>query len=98
MPTKYTVTLSSSPSNEGTVSGGGQVEKGKTATIKATPASGYKFVKWSDNNTSATRTITVNSSINIVATFEQNSSIDLGSGGGTGGNEEDCNYAGLNEG
>ena len=76
--TKYTVTLSASPSNAGTVSGGGQVEAGKTATIKATPASGYKFVKWSDNTTSAQRTITVNSNMNLVATFELNSSTGEG--------------------
>lgn len=87
-PTKYSVTLSASPSNGGTVSGGGEVEKGKTATIKATPASGYKFVKWSDNNTSATRTITVSSNMNLVATFELNSSTGEGGGGGTD-NEDD---------
>lgn len=87
--TNYTVSLSASPSNGGTVSGGGQVEKGKTATIKATPASGYQFVKWSDNNTSATRTITVNSNLTFVATFELNSSSGEGGGGGTTGNEDD---------
>lgn len=43
----------------GTVSGAGTYEVGTSATIKATPNAGYKFVKWSDGNTSAERAITI---------------------------------------
>lgn len=44
---------------EGTVGGAGTYEVGTNATITATPASGYKFVKWSDGNANASRTVTV---------------------------------------
>lgn len=47
----------------GTVTGQGTYNFGTTFTIKAIPNSGYKFVKWSDGNTSETRTFTVNNSL-----------------------------------
>lgn len=55
--------VSVSKSGEGTVTGAGTYHYGKTYTITATPASGWKFVKWSDGNTSASRTFTVNKSL-----------------------------------
>lgn len=62
-PSTYTISLSSNNTNYGTVSGGGTWDVSTTAfskTITATPKSGYKFVKWSDGNTSASRSITIN--------------------------------------
>lgn len=53
-----TYKISLSASGGGTVSGAGTYDVGTSAMIKATPNAGYKFVKWSDGNTSATRTIT----------------------------------------
>ncbi len=38
-------------------------------TIEATPASAYKFVRWSDGNTDNPRTMTVTSDINLTAEF-----------------------------
>lgn len=60
--TPPTYVLSLSASTGGTVSGGGTYEVGSTATIKATPNTGYRFVKWSDGNTNAERQITITSS------------------------------------
>ncbi len=59
-PPTYVISLSASTG--GTVSGGGTYEVGSTATIKATPNTGYRFVKWSDGNTNAERQITITSS------------------------------------
>ncbi len=53
----------------GTVSGGGVVADGSSVTITATPADGYKFVKWSNGLTTATATITVASDTTLVAEF-----------------------------
>lgn len=55
----------------GTVSGGGTYEKGTKVTIKATPNDGYRFVSWSDGNTNASRSITVNAKRTLTATFEK---------------------------
>ena len=68
--TGYTLTVVSANSTMGTVSGGGTYQAGATATIKAIPNSGYEFVSWNDGNTSATRTITVNSSATYIASFQ----------------------------
>ncbi len=64
----YTITVKTS--GGGTATGGGNYESGATATLKATPNSGYRFVKWSDGNTSATRTITVTKDVTYTAIFE----------------------------
>jgi len=64
----YTITLSATTG--GSVSGGGTYHAGSTATIVATPDSGYRFVQWSDGDTNATRNIVVNSDITLTATFE----------------------------
>ena len=65
----YTITVTAGTG--GTVSGGGSYTYGSTATLKATPNTGYKFVKWSDGNTSATRTVTVTGTATYTATFEK---------------------------
>lgn len=64
---QYTLTLSAS--DGGTVSGAGTYDEGTTVLIKAIPDSGYKFVKWSDENTYAVRSVTVNEAIELTATF-----------------------------
>lgn len=61
----------------GTVSGGGTYNYNASATLKATANSGYHFVKWSDGNTSATRTITVTKDATYTATFEQDPYLNL---------------------
>lgn len=61
----------------GTVSGGGTYSYNASATLKATANSGYHFVKWSDGNTSATRTVTVTKDATYTATFEQDPYLNL---------------------
>ena len=70
----WKVTVSANNASYGTVSGGGTVKDGANVTITASPASGYKFVKWSNNLTSASATITVTSDTTLVAYFEAISS------------------------
>lgn len=55
-----TVTAFTSQTDMGTVTGSGSFAFGATTTIKAEPKSKcYQFVKWSDGDTDAERTITV---------------------------------------
>ena len=61
----------------GTVSGGGTYNYNASATLKATANSGYHFVKWSDGNTSATRTVTVTKDATYTATFERDPYLNL---------------------
>ncbi len=51
------------------------VEAGKTVTLKAVPASGYRFVRFEDGGTNITTKeydVTVTKNINITAVFEKN--------------------------
>ena len=73
-PEIYTVSVSSSNTSMGTVSGGGEYEEGTTATVTATPKSGYKFTKWSDGTTKNPYTFTVTKDISLTAYFEKESS------------------------
>ena len=66
---KYLVMLSA---ENGTVTGAGEYEHGTTISISATPAEGYHFVKWSDGNTNATRSIVVTSNVTLTAEFAIN--------------------------
>ena len=66
----FLITANSNNNNYGTVSGGGTYNQGATATLTATAKPCYKFVKWNDGNTSATRTVTVSASATYTATFE----------------------------
>ena len=72
----YTVTLTKNDNNGGTVEGAGTYEQGATATIKAIPAEGYYFAKWSDNDTHSVRQIVVNSDIDLMAYFYELGGID----------------------
>ena len=67
---KYTLTVTSADSQMGSVTGGGEYEAGTQATVTAVANSGYQFKQWSDGNTSATRSVTVNSNLTLTATFE----------------------------
>ena len=69
-PQKYTLTVTSADTQMGSVSGGGQYAAGSQATVTAAPNSGYQFKQWSDGNTSATRSVTVNADTTLTATFE----------------------------
>lgn len=64
-----TLTLGVNDESMGSVSGAGQYEYGTSADISATAYDGYMFVEWSDGDTNATRTITMESSMTLTATF-----------------------------
>ena len=68
-PNQYTITVQANDNNYGTISGGGTYNYGTQQTITATPKEHYHFVQWSDNNTNASRTITVNGNATYTATF-----------------------------
>ncbi|MBP3763154.1 MAG: S8 family serine peptidase [Bacteroidales bacterium] len=69
-PTQYTLTVTSANPSMGTVSGGGTYVEGSSATLTATPGSGYRFVRWNDNNTANPRTVTVTANATYTAYFE----------------------------
>lgn len=71
----YTLTVTAGAG--GTVSGSGTYNYGATATLKATPSAGYHFVKWSDGNTNASRTVTVTGNATYTATFERDPYLNL---------------------
>lgn len=70
----YTVTASSNNSTMGSalVNGGNSatVISGESVTLMATANDGYHFVRWNDDNTEATRTITVTEDMSFTAYFE----------------------------
>ena len=47
--TNYTISVSASPTNGGTVSGGGTYQPGQSCTVHAIANSGYRFVNWTEN-------------------------------------------------
>ena len=69
--TYYTITVNASPSNGGTVTGGGTYPAGSSVTLTATPNNGYAFSQWQDGSTANPRTITVNGDATYTATFTQ---------------------------
>ena len=75
--TQCTITTTASPSNGGTVTGGGNYNIGQTCTVTATANAGYTFVNWTENgtqvSTNANYTFTVNGNRNLVAHFSQQS-------------------------
>lgn len=64
----YTITTDG---ENGTTTGGGTYLYGKEVTLTATPNTCYRFVRWSDGNTDATRTITVTGNTTYTAIFEK---------------------------
>lgn len=70
----YTITVNSADSTMGSVTVNGEasvtVEEGETVTLMATANEGYHFVRWNDNDTNATRTVTVTSDTTFTAYFE----------------------------
>ncbi len=65
----YTVTITINDEAMGTVTGAGTYNEGDTAILTATANEGYKFVKWSDNVTENSRTITVSADVTLTAIF-----------------------------
>lgn len=69
----YTLTVKSCDAAMGSVTGSGSVQCGTTATIQATPAAGYRFVRWSDSDTNPTRSVTIYADATYTAAFAADS-------------------------
>lgn len=67
----YNLSVLVSPAAGGNVTGAGRYVAGSQVPVSAVPALGYRFVRWSDENTNPNRTITVNDDITITAEFER---------------------------
>lgn len=65
----YKLTVNSENTTKGTVTGTGSYKYGSTATIAATPKTGYSFSKWDDGNTNKSRTVTVSGNKTYTAYF-----------------------------
>ena len=105
-PQNYTVSVSANPTNGGTVSGGGTYQQGQSCTVTATPATGFTFLRWTENgsqvSTNANYTFTVTGNRTLVAQFQavpQNYTISVSanptnggtvSGGGTYQQGQQC--------
>ena len=80
----FTVTATSADQQMGSATANGfpsaTVMNGETVTLTATANNGYHFVRWNDNNTNATRTITVTSDMSFTAYFEADESPTEGIG------------------
>ena len=85
---QYTLSVTSANTTQGTVTGGGTYSEGSRVNVTATPKSGYQFDKWSDGNSSASRTINVTQNLSLTAQFKA-----VSSGGNTepGGEDDDDN-------
>ena len=88
----YTITVSANPANGGTVAGGGTYQQGQSCTVQATPASGYTFLRWTENgtqvSTNASYTFTVTGNRTLVAQFQaqpQNYTISVSANPTNGG-------------
>ena len=75
----YTITVTITPTEGGTVTGAGSYNHGSTCTLEATPASGYRFVGWYKADTELsgepTYSFTVTESHSIEARFNNSTSI-----------------------
>ena len=84
----YNISVSASPSEGGTVTGGGYYEQNASVTVTATANSGYSFVKWTENgnqvSTSASYTFNATAYRTLVAVFEANPTYTLTVENGTG--------------
>lgn len=92
-PQNYTVSVSSNPSNGGSVTGGGTYQQGQNCTVSATANSGYSFANWTENgnvvSTNANYTFAVTTNRTLVANFianPQNYTISVSANPSNGGN------------
>lgn len=91
----YIVTVGSLDDDMGSASGGSVYVYGSNAIITATPAYGYHFAQWSDENSDNPRTVVVSGDATYIALFAPNryeitvSSNNIAMGSAYGGGEYD---------
>lgn len=93
-----TFTVSLTAGDHGSVSGAGTYDYNQSVTITATPDSGYHFVKWSDNDTNASRTFNITENVTLTATFEEDAPIQYTITGASNGNGTVSGTATVNAG
>ena len=86
----YAISVSSEPSNGGTVSGGDNYVEGAICTIQAKAATGYDFIRWTKDgtevSTNTTYSFTVTEPAEFVANFQpKNYTIQLSADPASGG-------------
>ena len=73
----YAIAVSANPSIGGSVTGDGNYDYGTSVVLTASPAEGYSFVSWTENDevvsTSATYSFTVTDARTLMANFSLNS-------------------------
>ncbi|MBQ9472780.1 MAG: fibronectin type III domain-containing protein [Bacteroidales bacterium] len=72
----YTVTLSANDSTQGRVHGSGTYPYQHYLTISAAAEPGYRFVRWSDNNTERIRSFVVDRDVTLQAVFARSNGIE----------------------
>ena len=81
-----TVTTAASPANGGSVAGGGQYLVGTNITLAAIASNNWLFTRWNDNDTNATRTITVpTTNLTYTANFSPTATITVNANTNAGG-------------
>ncbi len=85
-PVTYTLSTASSPTNGGTVTGGGTYSDGAIATLTATPSAGWTFVNWTGDLTGTANpaTVAMNTNKNVTAVFTQTGFTIAASAGANG--------------
>ena len=68
IPANYTITLNTSPTSGGTVSGGGTFPAGSTVTVSASAHAGYRFNGWVENG----EVVSMGTSYMFTATADRN--------------------------
>ena len=66
----YNISVSATPENYGSVSGGGSYDMFTYVTLRATANENYRFAQWQDGNTENPRTIRVMSDSTFTAIFD----------------------------
>ena len=95
MPTgTFNITVSASPAQAATVTGGGEYEFGQTVTVVATPNTGYTFTGWTENGsvvaTELSYSFAAAADRNLVANFIQ--AIEIGTDNATNNYLPSYNY------
>ena len=79
-PMSYTVVVTVNDYTMGSVSGTGSYPYGSTVSIVAQPFDNYRFVRWSDGDTNAIRSIVVVDNLQLEAEFERKVGIEVADG------------------
>lgn len=66
---EFVLTLQTENETHGSVAFDEPIDCSNTATISATPQTGYSFVQWSDGNTDNPRTLTITDNVTLIAMF-----------------------------